>query len=686
MPPFRGRGAEAAEGMLNWHAVAGESASRISPARAMNAMQQGQQREPRVAPAAVAAVAIEAAGPVGRAVAAAQAYLLSLQREDGHWCAVLEGDSILESEYLLTRLFLGRTAGERVEKAAAALRAKQLPGGGWSIYPGGPPEVSASVKAYFVLKVLGDDPDSPHMRIARQTILDLGGIEGCNSFTRIYLAIFGQVSWADCPAVPPEIALLPRWFYFNLYAMSAWSRTIVVPLAILWAAKPARPVPAAADLGELATGRRPRPPSRDFRRGLWAAFFTGIDRAIKVAEALRLTPLRRRALARSEAWMRERLADSDGLGAIFPPIVNSIVALTCLGYPEDDPILAAQVSELERLVVDEGDTLRLQPCFSSVWDTALAATALAASDLPAGHPALAAATRWLVDREVRRAGDWTIQVPGVEPSGWVFEYANAFYPDCDDTAQVLTALAAAAPADARLAARRDDAVRRGLAWLLAMQNRDGGWGAFDRGCDKEVLTLIPFADHNAMIDPSTADVTGRTLEALANLGLDGAHPAVRAAEAYLLAQQEPDGSWYGRWGVNYLYGTWLALSGLARHRPIGGQPWCRRAVGWIAGCQNLDGGWGESPRSYDEPEYKGRGPSTAAQTAWALLALLATGVENGPALRRGVNYLLRTQREEGGWVDEPWTGTGFPKVFYLRYRLYATYFPLLALARYEARR
>lgn len=654
-------------------------------------MRAGQQRG--LEATADAAVAFPLTGPpadpVRRAVDAACDCLLALQRDDGHWCAILEGDSILESEYLLTRLFLGRFDGERVAKAAAALRAKQLPGGGWAIYPDGPPEVSASVKAYFVLKVFGDDPGSPHMRAAREAILDLGGIEACNSFTKIYLAIFGQVAWADCPAVPPEIALLPRWFYFNLYAMSAWSRTIVVPLAILWAAKPYRPVPAAAGIAELATGRRPpRPRHRrtSLRRRLWSHYFTAIDRSLKVIEALGLTPLRRRALARCEGWIVERLEDSDGLGAIFPPIVNTLVALTCLGYGGDHPTIVAQFAELEKLVVDEGDTLRLQPCFSPVWDTALAATALAGAGLGADHPALAAATRWLVDREVRRAGDWAVQVPGVEPSGWAFEYANAFYPDCDDTAQVLTALAAAWPADPELARRREEAMDRGLRWLLAMQNRDGGWGAFDRGCDKELLTLIPFADHNAMIDPSTADVTGRTLEALVDLGLDRSHPAVAAAERYLLSQQEPDGSWYGRWGVNYLYGTWLALAGLAGLGPIGEQPWCRKAVGWIESCQNLDGGWGESPRSYEQPELKGRGPSTAAQTAWALLGLGAAGEGSGAAVRRGIDYLLRTQRPAGDWVDEPWTGTGFPRVFYLRYRLYATYFPLLALARSDARR
>ena len=488
--------------------------------------------------------------------------------------------------------------------------------------------------------------------------------------------------------MPPEIALLPRWFYFNLYAMSAWSRTIVVPLAILWAAKPARPVPPAAGLAELATGLRPSPPSRTSPpAAVGHPASPLIDWKIKLAEAVRLTPLRRRALARSEAWIRERLVDSDGLGAIFPPIVNSVFALTCLGYPADDPLLAAQIAELEKLVVDEGDTVRLQPCFSAVWDTALAATALAGSGLPAGHPALAAATRWLVDREVRRAGDWTVQVPGVEPSGWVFEYANDFYPDCDDTAQVLTALAAAAPSERRAgaAARRGGAPRPGLAAGDAEPRRRLGCvrprlrprGAHPHPVrrpqrDDRPLDRRRHRPHPGGARPTSAS-TARTRRC-------GRPRPICSTSRRRTARGTAAGASTTSTAPGWRSPAWPA-TGRSPTSPGAGGRWR-----WIASCQNLDGGWGESPRSYDEPEQKGRGPSTAAQTAWALLALLAAGVEDGPALRRGVDYLLRTQRDEGGWVDEPWTGTGFPKVFYLRYRLYATYFPLLALARYEAQR
>jgi squalene-hopene/tetraprenyl-beta-curcumene cyclase len=640
--------------------------------------------------------AVEESGPqdLAAAVAAAQRWLLDAQAPDGHWCGELEGDTILESEYVLVFHFLGRLSDPRVAKLAAYLRRQQLPGGGWAIYPGGPAEVSASVKAYLALKLAGDAPEAPHMARARARILELGGIEACNSFTKLYLAICGQYDWERCPAVPPEMVLLPRWFYFNLAEISSWSRGIVVPLSIVWALRPSRPVPERAAIPELAA---PSPaavkPRLTGKSRAWRAFFGALDRGLKRTERPRLRPLRERALARAEAWTLARLAGSDGLGAIFPPIVNTIFALVARGYPADHPLVAGQLAELARLEIDDGEAIRLQPCFSAVWDTALAVTALAGSGLPAHHPALAAAGEWLLDSEVRQLGDWSVKVPGAAPGGWAFEYRNPFYPDCDDTAAVLTALSAlplAAPGEPGSPGAA--AVERGLAWLLAMQNDDGGWGAFDRGCDREVLTHVPFADHNALLDPSTSDVTGRALESLARLGLGRGAPPVERAVAFLRRQQEVDGAWYGRWGVNYIYGTWLALRGISRGGDISREPWCRRAVAWLQAHQNPDGGWGESPRSYDEPALRGVGESTAAQTAWALLGLCAAGEAQsldgrpagGEVVERGVRYLLATQRSDGRWIDEPWTGTGFPRVFYLRYHLYATYFPLMALA--EVRR
>ena len=622
--------------------------------------------------------------PMARAIAAAQSWLLAAQAPDGHWCGELEGDTILESEYVLVFHFLGRLSDPRVAKLAAYLRRQELPAGGWAIYPGGPPEVSASVKAYLALKLAGDDPAAPHMARARARILEAGGIEAANSFTKLYLAICGEYDWWRCPAVPPEMVLLPRWFYFNLAEISSWSRGIVVPLSMIWALRPSRPLPERARIPELraSAAAAARGPETGRSRA-WRTFFRALDRGVKLTERLPVKPLRRRALDRAEAWTLERLSESDGLGAIFPPIVNTIFALVARGYPPDHPAVASQIAELARLEIEEEGTLRLQPCFSAVWDTALAATALAGSGVEGAHPALGAAGEWLLRNEVRQLGDWSVKVPGNPPSGWAFEYRNAFYPDCDDTAAVLAALSCLGGEGHRWAG----AIERGLAWLLAMQNDDGGWGAFDRGCDREVLTHVPFADHNALLDPSTADVTGRTLDALARLGLRRGEPAVERAIAFLLAEQEEDGAWYGRWGVNYIYGTWLAVTGIARFGDAPGEDRCRRAIGrairWLLDHQNADGGWGESPRSYDEPQLRGRGDSTAAQTAWALLALAAAGgraSEIGRAIERGAGHLLATQRPDGRWIDEPWTGTGFPRVFYLRYHLYATYFPLLALA------
>jgi len=619
-----------------------------------------------------------------RAVERAQAYLLGIQAPDGHWCGELEGDTILESEYVLLLHFLGRGGEPRAQKAAEYLRRKQLEGGGWAIYPGGPAEVSASIKAYFVLKLLGDDPNAAHMIKARRAILDLGGIEAANSFTKIYLAIFGQYPWERCPAVPPEMILLPRWFLFNIYEMSSWSRAIVVPLSILWAHRPYCPVPERASIAELyreGADVLPVNAPRTLKGKLWRAFFAFADSCMKEAEKLPVRPWRQRALRASEQWMLARLRKSDGLGAIFPPIVNAILAFRCLGYPVDHPVVQSLLRELEKLEIEDGDTLRVQPCFSPVWDTALALNALAESGLPEDHPALLRAARWLLDREVRERGDWAIHAKRAEPGGWYFEYANEFYPDCDDTAQVLTALSRVRFPDPAEEERKRAAMDRGVRWLLAMQNRDGGWASFDRGCDTEAFTYIPFADHNAMIDPSSEDITGRVLETLHVLGL-GRHPAARRAVRFLLRKQLPDGTWYGRWGCNYIYGTWLALWGLTREA-LGPQDGAiGRAASWLRARQNPDGGFGESPRSYDEPETKGIGPSTAAQTAWALLGLLAAGERDSDTVRRAVRYLASTQRPDGSWQDDPWTATGFPRVFYLRYHLYATYFPLLALAQY----
>ncbi len=610
--------------------------------------------------------------------------LLELQEADGHWCAEIEGDTILESEYILALHYLGRLEEERAAKAAAFLRERQLPQGGWALYPGGPADVSSSAKAYFALKLVGDDPQAEHMERAREEIRRLGGLEATNSFTKIYLAIFGQYEWERAPAVPPELMLFPNWFPLNIYEMSSWSRAIVVPLSIIWASKPYCPVPENAAIDELhvedsGAVLHPAVESRSGRR--WARFFVAIDKSIKLAERLGLRPFRRYAIARAEAWILERLPKSDGLGAIFPPIINTIIAFDCLGYATDDPALASQITELEKLELEDETSLRVQPCKSPVWDTCLAVNALADTDLPADDPTLIAAAEWILELEVKEPGDWRVKNPRTPIGGWYFEYANEFYPDTDDTAQILTALSKLEPAGA-VETRLNEAVHRAWAWMLGMQNRDGGWGSFDRGCEREVLTYIPFADHNAMIDPSTTDITSRVLEALARWGHDPSAPAVRRAVAFVREEQEEDGSWYGRWGCNYIYGTYLALSGLAAVGEDTSAEWAQRAAGWLRSHQNLDGGWGELPASYDDPALKGRGPSTASQTAWALLGLFATGDFISDSVLRGVDFLLDRQLDNGGWNETEWTGTGFPKVFYLRYHYYPLYFPLLALAQF----
>ena len=628
----------------------------------------------------------ESISGVAEAAAAASRYLLSIQREDGHWCGELEGDTILESEYMLTMHFLGRLEEPRIQKAAEYLRRQQSPSGGWAIYPGGPPDVSSSVKAYFALKLAGDEPDAPHMAAARRTILDLGGLDACNSFTKIYLSIFGQYDWDKCPAVPPEIILLPDWVPFSIYRMSAWSRAIVVPLSIIWACRPSCPVPETAEIPELRTLSVPKTQverRRGLRERFWRSIFYGIDRTLRKVESWEYTPLRRRSLDLAEEWIRQRLEESDGLGAIFPPIINTILALRCRGYAADHPLVRSQVDELLKLEIEDEETVHLQPCFSPVWDTALASVALAQAGLPPDDPRLQRAAAWLLDREVHTPGDWQRRIPKTPPGGWFFEYQNEFYPDTDDTAEVLAALARVHFGDESQEHRRLGAIERGLAWQLAMQNDDGGWPAFDRDCDNEVLTFIPFADHNAMIDPSCDDITGRTLEAMARLGAASSNKAVRRAVGFLRSKQESDGTWYGRWGCNYIYGTWLALDGLKSSGEDLSLERYQRAGSWLRRHQNEDGGWGELPGSYDEPGHKGTGPSTPSQTAWALLALFALGDRTSSSVHRGLQYLLRNQSYDGSWKDEFWTGTGFPKVFYLRYHLYATYFPLWAISVYR---
>ncbi|HTU18621.1 MAG TPA: squalene--hopene cyclase [Gemmataceae bacterium] len=620
-----------------------------------------------------------------RAIERARRCLLDMQQPDGHWVGELQGDTILESEYVLLLAFLGREEDEVCRKAAKYILKQQMPEGGWSNYPGGPADLSVSVKAYFALKLTGHEENAPHMRRAREVILSLGGAAGCNSFTKFYLALLGQLPYGSCASVPPEMVLLPRWVYINLYAMSSWTRTIVVPLSIFSACKPVRRLPENKGIAELflQSPNTPSWPAKPSGRLLsWGNLFLGLDWIYKQIEPL-LGPIRRLALKRAAAWMREHLEESDGLGAIFPPMIYTVIALRCLGVPDDAPEMKAALKQLDDLMIEEDDTLRLQPCFSPVWDTALTLNALADSQLPSDHPAIQRGARWLLAKEVRQPGDWSLNNPHLEPGGWFFEYRNAFYPDTDDTAMVLTALAKTGQANTPLGR---PAAERGLRWLLGMQNSDGGWAAFDRDINREVLTRVPFADHNAMLDPSCPDITARVLEALGHYGFRIEHPQVRQALYFLRRTQDERGCWIGRWGVNYLYGTWQVLCGLRSIDFDMRDPMVRRAVAWLRKVQQPGGGWGETCRSYDDPALAGQGTPTASQTAWALLALLAAGEEDSDTVRSGVDYLLNTQGEDGSWREDLFTGTGFPKVFYLKYHLYRLYFPLMALARYQRAR
>jgi squalene-hopene/tetraprenyl-beta-curcumene cyclase len=618
-----------------------------------------------------------------RAISAAARWLLERQHAAGFWRGELEGDTTLESYLVLLEAFFGRRASARSSALARTIVESALPEGGWAQYAGGPAEVSVSTLSYFALKVAGEPADAPHMRRSRDVIVGLGGAERTNTYTKYHLAIYGQYDWRDVPAIPPEMILLPSGSPFTVYDMSSWSRTIFVPLSILYAKKPVVTLPAECGVAELfAAGPGAGEPGRS---SAWRRLFSGIDRSLKRLERLPgAAALRRRAVARARDWMIERFEASDGLSAILPAMANSVMALSVLGCAEDDPLLRAERAHLDGLLLgDEMSGLRVQPCLSPVWDTVLAASALAQSGLP-DHPALRRAATWLLGKQTTRAGDWSRRNPA-PPGGWYFEHANESYPDVDDTCMALMVLRRVR-SDLPESVQ-DAATRRGLAWMLGMQNADGGWASFDRDNDKAWLTEVPFADHNAMIDPSTADITGRVLEALSLFPeLTTAHPVVQRALGFLRGAQETDGSWDGRWGVNHIYGTWQVLRGVACIGEDLEAPYVRRAAGWLSSHQNGDGGWGESVASYDDPAMRGVGESTPSQTAWAVMGLCAAGEVEGAAVRRGVRWLVERQSGDGTWAEEPWTGTGFPKVFYLRYDYYRHTFPLMALAQYAAAR
>ena len=585
----------------------------------------------------------------------------------------------MESDYILLQLWLHPpVAGvwnpptrHLIDRAVQSILARQLPGGGFNIYPQGPAEVSASVKAYFALKLSGLSEDDERLRRTRDCILSLGGIQAANSYVRLNLSFFNLFPREFAPSVPPELILLP-WNF--IYQMSSWSRAIVIPLSIVHALNPNRPGPTGFDLTELflpgASLAFPREPSA----WSWRNFFLKVDKLTKFWEKHGPKHLQQLAIRKAERWILQRTQYTDGLAAIYPPMMYVIMALDLLGYAPDRPERVAAQKHFDDLMVVDRERFFFQPCFSVVWDTAIAGHALGESRaLP--EDALRRMSDWLLTKEVRHKGDWSVKRPNTEPSGWYFEYANEFYPDIDDSAMVLLALR---KSRATKSADQNAAEQRAVRWLLDMQSKDGGWAAFDVDNNWHALSEVPFADHNAMLDPTCPDITGRVLEALCAYGYDGTHPAIRRGVEYLLKTQEEDGSWYGRWGVNYVYGSFLALRGLKAAGVNDHDAPIQRALEWVRANQNFDGGWGESCASYDQHTFVSA-PSTPSQTAWAVLALIAGGDVISTSLNDGVEHLVKTQKRDGGWDESLATGTGFPKVFYLSYHLYRNSFPLLAL-------
>ena len=608
-------------------------------------------------------------------------HLLSLQADAGYWLGELEADSTLESDYIYYLHVLDKAEPERIAKLANYVRQRQLSDGGWSIYPGGPSELNATCKAYFALKLARDAPDAPHMARARECVHQHGGLEHTNSYVRFYLALVGAVGWELVPAIPPELMLLPNWFYLNIYEMSSWTRGIVIPMAILSAVRPDWRLPERAEVDELFCDPSRKAAAFDWSKQLisWKNFFLALDRVLKLYEKLPWKPLRQRALREAKSWLLAHIERTEGLAAIYPAMMNSILALMALGHGPDDPLTLREIKEFSRFEIEEGDSIRLQPCVSPVWDTCIAMVALEEAGLPPDHPALVKSAEWILSKQVLGPGDWQVKNKDAEPGGWVFEFRNDFYPDVDDTAFVLMALQRVNYPEPK---RMEAAVRRGVQWLLSMQNRDGGWGAFDRDNNKALLCNIPFADHNAMIDPSTADVTARVLECLGRYGWTAQHPAVQRGLKFLLKDQCEDGSWFGRWGVNYVYGTSGVLRALETVS-LTAKEYCQRAVTWLRKVQKPDGSFGESLRSYHDPATKGRGNSTASQTAWGLIGLLAASDVSDPAIQKAAAYLVEKQNADGSWSEDEFTGTGFPCVFYLKYHLYRNSFPLYALARFR---
>jgi len=617
---------------------------------------------------------------VDHAVGAARDALLRRQGTDGHWVFGREADATIPAEYVLLEHFLDRIEPALEEKIGVYLRQTQGAHGGWPLFHDGAFNISASVKAYFALKMIGDDPAAPHMVRAREAILAAGGAERTNVFTRAQLALFGEVPWRAVPVMPVELVLLPRWFPFHLDKVSYWSRTVIVPLTVLMARKPRARNPRGVRVRELF--RAPPEQVRDWIvgpfRSEWGRFFKALDRVLRVVEPAFPAATRRRAEAWAVRFVTERLNGEDGLGAIYPAMANAVMMFDTLGFPPDHADAATAWAAVRKLLVVEDQRAYCQPCLSPVWDTGLAGHAIAEADGAASLP-VALASDWLRGKQVLDVvGDWARARPAVAPGGWAFQYENAHYPDVDDTAVVGMLLHRQGdPAHV-------DAVARARDWIVGMQCRGGGWGAFDADNDKMFLNHIPFADHGALLDPPTADVTARCVSFLAQVGMPASDPVIARAVAWLRREQEPDGSWFGRWGTNYIYGTWSVLCALNAAGVAADDPAVRQAVTFLLGTQREDGGWGEDNESYAGAPRGRYHRSNPSQTAWALLGLMAAGDTEHAAVKRGIEWLARAQGQDGEWEEAPYTAVGFPRVFYLRYHGYRLFFPLMALARYRA--
>ncbi len=631
--------------------------------------------------AAARGLAEQLDGAIGRA----QRALLDLQHPDGYWQAPLEANVGMDAQYVVFNRFMGRRPEAAERRLVEHMLATQSEDGSWPLYRGGPGHLSTTIEAYFALKLAGHSAGEPALRRARDFILAGGGLAKAGVFTRAYLAYFGQFPWSGLPAMPVELVLLPPWFPIDIYSMSSWARETVVPLTVLMALRPSIPLDPALGVGELwSSPSSPQDlrvaPSREWLS--WRNLFLALDRALHLLGRSPWKPLRQRALARAQRWILERQDRNGGWGGIQPPMLNCVMALRALGFADEHPAIAQGIAAIDDFLIESDGHLLFQPCVSPTWDTALAAKALLETDLREDHPSLVRAADWLMRNQITVPGDWSVRNPDLDPGGWAFEFANDFYPDVDDSAVILMVLRRIAFPDAE---RKMRAIARGTSWTLGMQSRNGGYAAFDTDNDAEILNRIPFADMEAMIDPPTEDLTGRVLELMGRSGFDLGFGRARRAREFLLRTQRSDGSWWGRWGINFIYGTWSALEGL---RAIGDPPEAphvRRAVAWLESHQNPDGGFGEEVRSYDDERLAGRGESTPSQTAWAMLGLLAARPSPSEAVLRAARHLIETQGPDGRWREDRFTGTGFPRHFYLRYCMYAHYFPLAALGRLRAR-